>query len=167
LEFLKRFEEVYWADTRYAMITRMTHEDWYAAVSAIKLGTHVPEEVRSEFDIARMTCIYAWNFYPLHQVAEMKVYSVVERGLRQIYPDIKWFGDVIRKAGEDGLLKPEQFESVRVDEAASSDYVEIMAKYLPKLRNSLAHGEPNIGATALFTLKNCSEIINQVYEPKA
>lgn len=169
-------------------------DDWYAHISAIRLSESVPGEIREQFDTARNTLLYSWFSYRLRMVGLLYSYTVVENALRERLqvrskrgPGL---GALLRKAVGDGLLNDSGFCVARAgrqqsfkhegdqlicevtyDPAVLSDlrhrtaYVTQLCESIPRLRNLLAHGKPDVYCDVLTPLMVHAEIINMLFEP--
>ena len=92
METLKKFEEINLPDRRnkyYVIINRESGEkrnlelkDFYFEIESIKINDEAPEQIRSQFNIARNLAIYTWFCYPFHQISEMKAFSTVDYALK-------------------------------------------------------------------------------------
>jgi hypothetical protein len=92
VEQLKRLEDIYQPDARYAnrvdldlttgTATQMTVGSIYSVVEPIRLNDTVPEDVRSHFEVARNLAVYSWFVYPFHEVAVMHAMASLEMAAR-------------------------------------------------------------------------------------
>ena len=174
MEKLKPFEALLEPDTRWAnlvLVDRSTGqfrpiglEDHYQALSLIKLSAATPEDVQSQFNTALMLGVYAWLYYPLHQIAELKAYSTVEMALRHRFPETKGsFKRRFEQAVKCGVINDHGFSHVTANDASSIEYSEKLPWLVSELRNDLAHGSATLHPGSLFTLRNCAEIVNQLF----
>jgi hypothetical protein len=177
MEELKSFTTLLQADERWACLVsvdRSTNEiklsslnERYQDVSEITLSTSAPEDVQSQFNIARMLCIYAWLYYPLHQIAELKAFSTVEMALRLRFPGTKGALKMLLSiAVERGVLVDKGFSHIVADDEDPTQYSKKLPSLVSSFRNDLAHGSPTLHPGSLFTLQNCAEIINQLFPDK-
>ena len=116
----------------------------------IKLDETVPEEVRSQFNVARNLCLYSWYCYSFHNVACFKAYSTIEMALR------------IR------LDKPEEaISSLRFMLEEALAIGALQDRSLPEtvayLRNLAAHGSPMNGPWSVPMLRRCAETLNELF----
>lgn len=150
--------------------SKVSLEHRYESIAHINLNATVPEEVCSQFNIAKMLCVYAWLYYPLHQVAELKAFSTLEMALRLRYPE---GGPMLKRllahAVKAGAITDHGFSHIKAELNDPLRYSKNLPDIIPSLRNSLAHGTTLLHPQSVFTLRNCSEIINQLYPtvPKA
>lgn len=166
-ELLKPDERSKYFGSRNAIskeFTPFTLDDRFQSISEISLSTSAPENVRSQYNIARMLGIYAWLYYPFHQVAELKAFSTVEMPLRQRFPEVKGsLKKLLSIAIEMGIITDKGFTGIDARDDDANWYSKTLPKIMPSLRNDLAHGSFTLHPGSLFTLKNCAEIINQLY----
>lgn len=160
---------LYWAviDRSTGASRRLELEDIYNSVFEISLDEIVPEDIRSQFNVAKNVAVYSWYCYPFHQVCEMKAYSTVEFALKQRLEKNSPFPKLITKAINLGLINDAGFSHLRkpVDEA-SVEYSRSLVEIMPKLRNGLAHGSTTLRPGAVKTLRICADFINQLYRNK-
>jgi hypothetical protein len=174
MEQIKSFEELLSADDRWMAFVRVSLKtgkstpislaDQYKEVASIQLNTDVPEDVSSQFNVARMLRIYAWLYFPFHQVAELKAFSTVEMALRHRFPHVRGMRNLLKQAIERGYISDDGFS--HIESAITEDrmrYSRTLPDIVPSLRNSLAHGSTMLHPGSLFTLRNCAEIINQLF----
>jgi hypothetical protein len=160
MEEFKKLEEVMMPDgrtTSFVLVNRETGQkrefeisDLHEQVEMIKLDESVPEEVQSQFNVARNLCLYSWYCYSFHNVACLQAYSTIELALR-----IK-----LGKA-EDAkcTLRP------LMDEALSKGLIseDWMPEGISYLRNISAHGKLMIHPLSVMVLHRSAEVINQIF----
>jgi hypothetical protein len=174
MEELKLFSMLLEPDERWAHVvlinpstnevTPITLNDQYQSFAEITLSTAVPESVQGQFNIARMLGIYAWLYYPFHQIAELKAFSTVEMALRLRFPGAKGaLNKLLSVAVENGVIVNEGFSHIVVGAEGHAQYSKTLPSLVSSLRNDLAHGSSMLHPDSLFTLRNCVEIINQLF----
>lgn len=174
MEELKPFSALLEPDERWAHfilrnvstdeITPLSLTDRYHSIAEIPLSSCTPEAVQSQFNVARMLGIYAWLYYPFHQVAELKAFSTVEMALRLRFPEHKGaLNKLLSFAVEQGVIVDEGFSHITFGEEDPAQYSKKLPSLVSSLRNDLAHGSPMLHPGSLFTLRNCAEIINQLF----
>ncbi|HUW44931.1 MAG TPA: hypothetical protein VMW50_03955 [Dehalococcoidia bacterium] len=145
-------------------ITRYSLEERYQSATQIHLSFSTPEGVQGQFNIARMLCVYAWLYYPLHQMAELKAFSTVEMALRFRFPDTKGgLHKLLSFAVEKGVIVDEGFSHIAVNHSDPIQYSKQLPGLMSSLRNTLAHGSGMLHPGSMFTVQNCAEIINQLF----
>jgi hypothetical protein len=145
-------------------ITPITLSDRHQSVTDIALSSAAPEDVRSQFNIALMLGVYAWLYYPFHQVAELKAFSTVEMALRLRFPEKKGaLNRLLAFAVESGVITDKGFSHIEFCDEDPKRYSAKLPSLVSSLRNELAHGSFTLHPGSLFTLRNCAEIINQLF----
>jgi hypothetical protein len=160
MEELKKLNEMTFPDgrtTSFVIRNRETGQvrelsicDLHEQVELISLYETVPEEVRSQFNVARNLCLYSWYCYSFHSVACFKAYSTIEMALR------------IRLGKPDEAtcnLRP------MLDEALAKGILQdkLAPETIPYLRNLTAHGSPMNGPWSVQMLRRCAEVLNQIF----
>jgi hypothetical protein len=179
MEKLKELEQICLPDTRSALfviINRETGqrrdyriEDLHEQVRSIELHDVVPEDIRSQFNVARNLSLYTWFCYSFHNVSSLKAYSTVEMALRMRLgkPDKAkaslW--RMMEEAVNKGFINDGRFGQPAEQSAdpQSMSFVEGLPKAIAYLRNLDAHGSTALGPWSLTTLSLCADIINQLF----
>lgn len=158
MEQLKRLEDIYQPDPRYAnrvdldlttgTATAMTAGSIYLLVEPIRLNDAVPEDVRSHFEVARNLAVYSWFVYSFHEVAVMQAMASLEMAARA-------------KSGEAETpfknLLDKLFPGRELAPGIS------LGKAVTYFRNELAHGSTMLTGQSVMFLQRCSELINELY----
>ena len=174
MEELKAFSTLLEPDERWAHFVlrdpstnemrRVSLTDRYASIAEITVSPAAPEEVRSQFNIALMLGAYAWLYYPFHQVAELKAFSTMEMALRLRFAEAKGgLKRLLSIAVEQRVIVDHGFSHIEADDDVPTRYSEKLPSLVSLLRNDLAHGSHMLHPGSLFTLRNCAEIINQLF----
>lgn len=176
MEDLKPFDKLLDPDDRWAYFSTVNREtgerkpyalrDRYEGVHEAELPCCVPEEIRSEFNVARMLCVYAWLYYPFHSMAELKAFATVELALRVRFPELKkgvGLKVLLGHAVAQGVLTDKGFSHIHADEKSPQSYAQQLPELIPTLRNALAHGNVQLHPGSIFTVRNCCEIIRQLF----
>ncbi len=173
MEEFKSFDTLLEADERWKCFATLgtttslpkpyTIEDMYISIEKIKLNENIPEDVKSQFNVAKMLGVYAWLYYPFHQMAELKAFSTLEMGLRIRFPHIKNFSRLLSHAVENGFIKDAGFSNIQQSPNDSICYSKTLPALIPSIRNDLAHGTTTLHPGSLFTINNCAEILNQLF----
>jgi chorismate mutase len=152
-------------DPRTNLLIEYTLDYRYKVLADVKLIDSVPEDVKSAFNIAIMLSIYAWLYYPLHQIAELKVFSTLEMALRKKLPQIErpTLNKLLKYAVDSDVITDKGFSHVEFNSQNPKEYSNKLPKLISSFRNGLAHGDNSLHPTSIFTINNCAEIINQLY----
>src|SRR5467141_1534588 len=78
----------------------------HAYVSSITMHSGVPEEIRSQFNVARNMALYQYFFYALAPEVQLKTYTIIEYALRLRAGTGKklMLKDLIEKANREGWI---------------------------------------------------------------
>jgi hypothetical protein len=158
MEQLKRLEDIYETDRRYAgrvdldlttgTATTMTVESIYAVVEPLRLNAGVPDEVRSHFEVARNLALYSWFVYSFHEVAAMQAMASLEMAVRA-------------KSGEPETPFKNLLEKLFPGRELAPGIS--LGKVVTYFRNEFAHGSTMLTGQGLMFLHRCSELINELY----
>jgi len=176
MEALKELSTLLEPDDRWMAVVLVNHttnearpisiSDIYESISEIEISAKAPDEVQSQFNVARMLGIYSWLYYPFHQAAELKAYSTAELALRLRFPTIKGgLYKLLTHAVSIGVISDEGFEHIKSNTEDPARFSRQLPKYLSYMRNVLAHGSPTLHPESPTTLRICAAIINQLYLP--
>lgn len=178
MEELKKLEQLQNPDKRNLYFCIIDHstgkqrpldvKDIYSSVERIELSEAVPEDIRSQFTVARNLAVYSWFSYSFHQISELKAFSTVEMALRSLLGKHKHgFRGLIKKAVNSGLIKDLGFSHIeKPGNPNSTEYSAKLQDIMPALRNSLAHGNTTLHPGSVSNLRICADFINQLYEKK-
>jgi hypothetical protein len=169
-------------------------EDWYEDIAIIRLSEKVPETIQEQFDTAKNVLLYSWFSYRLRMVALLYSFSVVEHALRERLgykrndrTGLKW---LLTEAIGKGFLNDSGFHVPKIkttivkeercndkiiqeirysqipeeDLKQSVEYLEGLCQAVPRLRNSLAHGNICLFPNVLTPIIVHSEIINMLFQ---
>ena len=177
MEELKKLEEIMLPDVRnkhYVIVNQETGkqrklglQDIYEAIKSVELHKGIPDDIRSQFNVARNLAIYTCFSYSFHQISDLKAFSTVEYTLRKLYGNNKQsFRRLIERAVSDGLLKDSGFSHIEINSQSenSQKYVKQLPDLMPKLRNNLAHGSCTLHPGSVANLTICADFINQLYK---
>lgn len=167
MEVVKNFETLFDADERWAFFgrgDRLYLKELHTEVKNIELIPEVLEDVVSQFNVAKMLAVYAWGYFPLHQVAELKAFSTLEMALRiKLAPNKRTtFKALLDKAVENGYITDDIF-SAFPSLGNIKGYSAKLPKLLSSMRNDLAHGDTSLNHGSVFTLRHCATIINSLF----
>ena len=160
MEKFKKLEEITSPDIRTTYFVLVNHEtgkkrefsikNLHDEVETIELDETVPEEVRSQFNVARNLCLYSWFCYPFHNVACLKAYSTIELALRIRLGKSEETVSSLRSMLEEALAKG-FFTENWIPEAISY------------LRNVAAHGSSMNGPWSVMILRRSAGVLNELF----
>ncbi|KQY80879.1 hypothetical protein [Pelomonas sp. Root1444] len=169
-------------DTPFSPYRPMQASDIYEMAERTRLHPAVPDEVRSHFAMAQNLLAYSWYCYPFNVAAELHAYISVEFALRVrlAAPASRNFQSLLKDAMSTGLITSSGFTYGRDPErqvyppntqvpprnAQVEDYATTIAEAMRSLRNDLAHGTNMLHMKGGTVLLVCSELINQLFEPR-
>jgi hypothetical protein len=158
MEQLKRLEDIYEPDARYVgrvdldltagVAAAMTVESVYLAVEPIRLNFSVPEDVRSQFEVARNLALYSWFVYSFHEAAAMQAMASLEMAARA-------------KSGEPETPFKNLLEKLFPGRELAPGIS--LGKAVTYFRNEFAHGSTMLTGQGVMFLRRCSELINELY----
>ncbi len=175
MEEFKKLSEVHKSDIRnsyWVLMNKdtgkqksMTLDDVHNNVSCIELKEEVPDEIKSQFNIAKNLHVYSWFSYSFHQISEMKAYSTVEYALKDKFGDHRCgFKKLLKKAIKKGLIKDSGFRHIDTQDSNSIEYSLGLVEIMPSLRNSLSHGSNTLHNQSAITLSICCDLINHLFK---
>jgi hypothetical protein len=148
-------------------------------VDEYDLPTECPEEIRTQYDVARNLYIYSWYVYRFTSPAQAQAYATLELALRTRFDelDIKYnkrrdgLSSLLSKAIKKGLLKdggfPHLQHSQNTDavDPSGTEFCEKLPSIISTFRNSFAHGGTTLLnlPVSLMALQATSAIIHQLY----
>ena len=158
-------------------------EDFHHAAESIRLHAGVPESIRDHFQTARNLIIYSWFYYPFNISAQLSAYTSVEFALRTKTNDRKTkFAVLLKRAVDNGWISDRGVSIARRRKQAIRrmnqgmppdfqtpeppmvrEYSDTLAKVIPSLRNSLAHGTTMLHEQGALHVRICAELINQLF----
>jgi hypothetical protein len=171
----------------------MALAEHHAEIAAAVMASSVPEDVRSYFATIQNLCLYGWLAYDLYAVVQFQCLTAIELALRKRLPytgktrDTRSLSNLIQQANKQKLIKDKKFAHMRegrqsqaemlriyrqmklpLAKKVKSDYGNILAGVIPRLRNAFAHPKMHTIAMpgeALFQLRLTADFINQLFEP--
>src|ERR1700752_5047991 len=95
MEEFKELQELTKIDEAHVLIGQLTGSvpdlsRLHTSVSSVTMHSGVPEEIRSQFNVARNMALYQYFFYALAPEVQLKTYAIIEYALRlKAGPDVK------------------------------------------------------------------------------
>lgn len=169
MEEFKPLNQVTEPDVRHALIDALTGSKLslcglHAAVGSITLNDAVPDEIESQFNVARNLVLYTWFSYSLDPVAQLKTYIIIEHALniRDGLRD-RSLKKMLRRAVSEGWIADIGFRHVVSNPNDPQKYCRKLIDILPSLRNQAAHGCSNLHQHGVGHLQICADFINQLF----
>jgi hypothetical protein len=193
---IKSKEQFFEPDPTNEAFPGLTLEKHYEIVSKYcVLHDGVPENVRSYFNSVVMLYLYGWLYYPFFTFAGFLSTFTVEMALRHRFPckklnkkgrDPRYIRDLLNEAKKNGLLRDEDFPSlknrranakdlnqrlaetqgVQVEAGTEEPFADTLITWLPRVRNDFAHPKMHSilpPGPALDPVILTSEIVNALW----
>ena len=124
----------------------------------------VPEEIRSQFNVARNMALYQYFFYALAPEVQLKTYTIIEYALRLRAGTGKklMLKDLIEKANREGWISDASFRHID-NPRPDNPYCASLTSVLPDLRNAAAHGSKQLTPNCMGHLEKCADFVNQLF----
>lgn len=171
MEDLKELGELTEIDERHLLIGQLTGKvpnlkKRHKLISEISLHAGVPEEIRSQFNVARNMALYQYFYYALAPEVQLKTYTIIEMALRTRANLIgrKSFRKLVETAVMQGWIKDAGFRHIK-DPKPGDPYCHTLMDVLPDLRNESAHGSTNLTPDNIGHLEKCADLVNQLFDP--
>ena len=169
-------------------------KDIHSQLEKLELHEGVPEKVRTHFNTTRNIFLYSWYVWRFRAVAEWHAFATLELALKirsQREGKRNNLSHLIGEAMKKGWVKNEGFsiwQSAKQgykeqkmimklvcpqpeseicdvdDDQFSYNYIKILRKGLPCMRNEYAHGSNMLGPGTYSHLLIVSEFINQLFK---
>ena len=136
--------------------------DYYAAIEAVVLADAVPDDVRTQFEVARNLMLYGWFVYEFYTVASNQALASLEYGLREACQIVNGgMNPCAKKSGLMCYLK----EATKLGLVPAGKYHDKLAFVLSSFRNSMAHGGYTLlnYAMAMPNLEVSADLLNDVF----
>lgn len=129
-----------------------------------RLNEAVPEEIKSQFNVAKNMALYSYFFYALAPEVHLKTYSIIEHALRLRArpPKRTMLKALIRQAVSQGWISDSGFRHIK-SPSPDNDWCKSMIDVIPGLRNSQAHGSNMLVGDCLHHISTCADFINQLF----
>ncbi len=178
MEKFKEFENITKPDRRNLGFCKINNEtgetnplelkDIYNSISSVQLANRVPEQIISQFNVAKNLTVYSWFSYSFHQIAELKAYSTLEMALRLKIKKDYGLKKLLQEAVRLDLIKDKGFSHIadKIKDIDATTYSKELPKIITDFRNKLAHGSTMLHPGAILSLRICADIINQLFNNK-
>jgi hypothetical protein len=169
VEQFKALSEVTQPDERHSLLdavtgTQFSLEGLHQDLSMLSLSSATPEEIKSQFNVARNLAIYTWYSYSLDLVVQLKSYMLIEQSL-----DIcdgrkkREFKKLLKSAVSERWIVDAGFRHVHSTPGDEQAYCKKLVEMLPRLRNAAAHGSNDLHQNAVLSLAISADFINQLF----
>ncbi|NRR32211.1 hypothetical protein HSX11_18715 [Oxalobacteraceae bacterium] len=175
--------EIHKLDPR-AIMFGWTPEKRFVLMESVPISRNVPEHVHRLIVTSKNLIIHSCHYYPFNVTAMQAAFSALElainlraeaegktavfRGLRDAMDHAvrnSWISDVglpipqIPKA----LQITPRGELEEIDSPVLRQYVEVLAKFMPKIRNALAHGSSYMNSNGANRVLMINHLVNQLF----
>lgn len=183
MEALISPSELHQLDPR-AAIFGWTPEERFALMESVSISDAIPEQVHRQIVTAKNLILHSCLYYPYNVTAIQTAFAALEmairlrtesegqtlvfKGLRAAMQHAvrnKWISD-------DGLPMPKRPTSFRMSSEGTPEefepplvrsYVEVLAEFMPKIRNELAHGSGYLHNGGASKVLMVNHLINQIF----
>jgi hypothetical protein len=128
------------------------------------LNVEVPDEIKSQFNIAKNMAIYSYFFYAIAPEVHLKTYSIIEHALRiKINPKKPMMLKALMiHAVAQGWISDSGFRNIKSPNS-DNEWCKSMIDVIPRLRNAKAHGSNMLVGDCLDHISSCADLINQLF----
>lgn len=188
MEKFKKINEIMQYDSRFDIFVGDYYDDQnkpkglklhhiYSKVENINLNNNVPEDIQSQFNIAKNLFVYSWYVYSFSNVAELKAISTLEYALRMKLNKKKLrLRASLDFAIENNLIidsrlyekekewnELEKLYSSEIPEIDFKEMTKSTGKFLANYRNILAHGSTTLSIPSSIIINVVADFINQLF----
>lgn len=179
MEKFKELSELTEIDSRHVAFAKVTGylpdlEKVYQLLSEETLNPEVPEDIQSQFNVARNMAVYSYFLYSLAPEVQHKTYTVIEFALRikseqnQMQKKSSkpmMLRQLLKLALKNGWINDKGFRHVK-NPSDSNEWCKEMINTIPRLRNSQAHGTHILVPDFHHHICVCADFINQLFTPE-
>ncbi|MHB8390864.1 MAG: hypothetical protein ACYDBH_15005 [Acidobacteriaceae bacterium] len=136
--------------------------DYYTALASLVLTDSVPEDICTQFDVARDLMLYGWFVYEFYTVAGQQALACLEFGLREACKIVNGgMNPCEKRTGLRCYLK----EAEKRGLISAGKYHEELSRLVSQVRNSLAHGSGTLFnyTLAMTNLRLTADVLNDVF----
>ncbi|MBK9217452.1 MAG: hypothetical protein RJA63_892 [Pseudomonadota bacterium] len=170
MEEVKRMDELTKIDERHLLLGQITGrvpdlQKRHDFVTAIEMHAGVPDEIRSQFNVAKNMALYQYFFYALAPEVQHKTYTIIEYALKLKDAPKPEHGlkRLLSKAVKEGWISDAGFRHIEQPQP-DNPYCNWLVDNLPKLRNEAAHGSNMLTPDCLDHLVKCADFVNQLFD---
>lgn len=172
MEEVKRMDELTKIDERHLLLGQITGrvpdlQKRHDFVTAIEMHAGVPDEIRSQFNVAKNMALYQYYFYALAPEVQLKTYTIIEYALKLKNIDAptpaRGLGELVTTAVKQGWISDAGFRHIDQPQP-DNPYCAGLIKAIPGLRNEAAHGSNTLTPDCLDHLVKCADFVNQLFD---
>lgn len=176
MEKFKKLNELTEIDSRHIAFAKVTGylpdlDRVYIKLSEVNLGPGVPDDIHSQFNVARNMAIYSYFLYSLAPEIQLKTYTVIEfalrikaekEGIKNKNSKPLMLRQLLNHAVNKGWVKDDGFRHIK-NPSNSNEWCRKMIMTIPNLRNSQAHGSHLLVPDFYHHICVCADFINQLF----
>lgn len=169
MEKFKKLEEIGLKDTKHGLVHALTGQSYelkalHECLNQIELKASAPDEIKSQFNVARNMALYTYFFYALAPEVHLKTFTVMEYALRirSGASKEKPFKQILRQAVSEGWIRDSGFQHLEKPDK-NNLYSKNLVDILPDMRNRLAHGSNMLDPSCLGHIQKCCDFVNQLF----
>lgn len=169
MEELKTLDSLEQIDDRHVLLGQLTGRIWskeflHATVSAITVNDSAPEDIKSQFNVARNLALYSYYCYSFAPVTQAATFTVIEFALKLKEGSSKKiaFMHLLEMAVRKGWIQDSGFRHIE-NPTEGNVYSTSLSTIIPSLRNDFAHGSNQLTPDIIFYLEVCADFVNQLF----
>lgn len=172
MEEFKALEDILKIDEKHVLLSQITHtiidlNRLHSELSKVTLNSSAPNEIKSQFNVARNMALYTYFFYALAPEVHMKTFSVIEHALRlrSGLSGKPMLRKLLGLAIENGWLSDKGFRHIE-SPCPDNSYCKSLHSIIPDMRNNYAHGTDTLMPDFFLHITVCADLINQLFPNK-
>ena len=169
MEELKSLEELTKMDEKHRLMGGICGsvpdlEGMHKYLSNEILNSAVPDEIKSQFNVAKNMALYSYFFYALAPEVHLKTYTIIEYALRLKANSTKrlMLKSLVKLAIKENWIADAGFRHIK-NPSPDNKWCKSMVKTIPSLRNSQAHGSNKLVGDCLHHISVCADFVNQLF----
>ena len=170
-EQLKALNELEKIDERHILRAQITGRIWskeglHAAISSITINDAAPEEVRSQFNVARNLALYSHYCYSFAPLVQSHTFTIIEFALKikEGSGKRKPLFQLLEMAVKEKWVNDAGFRHIP-NPSSDNLYCQSLVKTITNLRNDFAHGSNQLSPFIIDYLTICADFVNQLFLP--
>lgn len=169
MEELKPLDQLHAIDERHALLSQVTGRlldptTLHATISKIELNDRVPDDLKSQFNVARNMALYSYFCYSLAPEVQAKTFVIIEYALRLREGSGKrlMLKKLLKLSVDQGWITDAGFKHLK-NLSIDNSYSKSLIEWIPAMRNEFAHGTNILVPDCVSHLSICADFVNQLY----
>lgn len=169
MEELKTIGQLEKIDERHILLGQITgrildKQKLHATIASINLNSSAPEQIRSQFNVARNLALYSYYCYSFAPEVQAKTFTIIEFALklRDGSGERLMLRKLLSKAVSEGWICDRGFRHLS-NPSSNNDYCKSLIDLIPSMRNTFAHGTNQLTPYVIDHLTICADLINQLF----